>query len=87
LWYLKFDQVTLSYSLKENVIYKCIYHKGKKSKFGILVPYIDAILLARNVTGSFSVSFYQANWNIINKEVCEDVLHFLNSGELDSYMI
>jgi hypothetical protein len=34
----------------------------------------------------FSVSFYQANWNIINKEVCEAVLHFLNTGELDSYM-
>lgn len=32
----------------------------------------------------FSVSFYQANWNIINEEVCEAVLHFLNSGELDS---
>jgi hypothetical protein len=34
----------------------------------------------------FSVSFYQANWNIINKEVCEAVLHLLNTGELDSYM-
>jgi hypothetical protein len=31
-----------------------------------------------------SVCFYQATWNIINGEVCETVMHFLNTGEFDS---
>jgi len=31
-----------------------------------------------------SVCFYQANWHIIHEEVCEAILHFLNTGEFDS---
>jgi hypothetical protein len=31
-----------------------------------------------------SSCFYQANWNVINGEVCEAVLHFQNTGEFDS---
>jgi hypothetical protein len=30
-----------------------------------------------------SASFYQANWNVINEEVCEAALNFLNTGEFD----
>jgi hypothetical protein len=32
----------------------------------------------------FSACFYQANWGTISTEVCNDVLHFLNTGEMDN---
>jgi len=32
----------------------------------------------------FSASFYQQNWVVIHPEVCQAILHFLNSGVMDS---
>ncbi|RVW58138.1 Retrovirus-related Pol polyprotein from transposon TNT 1-94 [Vitis vinifera] len=45
-WYQKFDQVITSFGFKENTVDQCIYLKFNRSKFIILVLYVDDILLA-----------------------------------------
>ena len=47
-WYQKFDQVITSLSFKENTIDQCIYHKISRSKFILLVLYVEDILLANS---------------------------------------
>jgi len=47
-WYLKFNDTILSYGFVENIVNRCIYMKVSGSKFIILVPYVDDILIAAN---------------------------------------
>src|SRR5438105_8527355 len=44
-WYLKFDEVIRKFGFSENKVDNCIYIKFSKSKFTILVLYVDDILL------------------------------------------
>ena len=50
-WYRKFDQVITSFGFNENTIDQCIYHEISKSKFIILVLYVNNILLASSDIG------------------------------------
>lgn len=47
-WYLKFNDIITSYDFVENIVDRCIYMKVSKSKFEILVLYVDDVLLATN---------------------------------------
>ena len=47
-WYLKFNDIILSYGFIENIVDQRIYIKVNESKFIILVLYVDDILLATN---------------------------------------
>ena len=47
-WYLKFNDIIVSFGFKENTVDRCIYLKVSGSKFIILILYIDDILLATN---------------------------------------
>lgn len=46
-WYLKFDSVMIENGFVENPLDECIYFKVRRSKFIVLVLYVDDILLAR----------------------------------------
>ncbi|KAL0559465.1 hypothetical protein IC582_004076 [Cucumis melo] len=50
-WYLKFNDTITSFGFKENIVDRCIYLKISRSKFIILVLYVDDILLATNDFG------------------------------------
>ncbi|WVZ23370.1 hypothetical protein V8G54_001914 [Vigna mungo] len=50
-WYLKFNDTITSYGFVENIVDRCIYIKVSRSKFVILVLYVDDILLAANDIG------------------------------------
>ena len=45
-WYRKFNQMITSFGFKQNTIDQCIYLKFSRSKFIILMLYVDDILLA-----------------------------------------
>jgi len=45
-WYLKSNDIILSYGLVENTVDRCTYITVSESKFIILVLYVDDILLA-----------------------------------------
>ena len=45
-WYIKFDNVIQNFSFAKNKRDNCIYIKVKRSKFIILVLYVNDILLA-----------------------------------------
>lgn len=47
-WYLKFNQVILSFGFEINLGEDCVYHKFSGSRFIFLVLYVDDILLASN---------------------------------------
>lgn len=47
-WYIKFDQIIVSFGFESNKIDKCIYHKFSGSKVMFLVLYVNDILLATN---------------------------------------
>ena len=52
--YLKFSDTIVSFGFKENIVDRCIYLKVSGSKFIILIPYVDDILLATNDLGLLS---------------------------------
>ena len=45
-WYLKFNEVIISFGFKENIVDQCIYLKESGSEWILLVLYVDDILLA-----------------------------------------
>lgn len=47
-WYLKFNNIVLSYDFVENIVDRCIYIVVSESKFIILILYVDDILLDAN---------------------------------------
>ena len=50
-WYLKFNNIIVSYGFVENTVDQCIYMKVSGSEFIILVLYVDNIFLATNDVG------------------------------------
>ena len=50
-WYIKFYQVITSFGFKEDIVDQCIYLKFSRSKFIVLVLYVDDILLASSDVG------------------------------------
>ena len=50
-WYLKFNDIIVSFGFKENIVDRCIYLKVSGNKFIFLTLYIDDILLATNDLG------------------------------------
>lgn len=50
-WYLKFNEVRMTFGFKENTVDQCIYLKVSGSKFLFLVLYVDDILLASSDLG------------------------------------
>jgi len=53
-WYLKFNDIIVSFGFKENIVDRCIYLKASGSKFIFLILYVDDILLATNDLGLLS---------------------------------
>jgi len=53
-WYLKFNDIIVSFGFKENIIDRCIYMKVSGSKFIFLILYVSDILLATNDLGLLS---------------------------------
>jgi len=47
-WYLKFNDIIVSFGFKENIVDRCIYLRVSGSKFIFLILYVDDILLATN---------------------------------------
>ena len=47
-WYLKFNETIVTFGFKENTVNRCIHLKVSRSKFIMLVLYIDDILVATN---------------------------------------
>jgi len=47
-WYYKFHQVVVSFSFETNIVEDCVYHKYSRSKYTLLILYVDDILLATN---------------------------------------
>ena len=50
-WYLKFNDIVVSFGFNENTVDWCIYLKVSESKVIFLILYIDDILLATNNLG------------------------------------
>ncbi|CAL9026013.1 unnamed protein product, partial [Prunus brigantina] len=50
-WYLKFNDIVISFGFKENIVDRCIYLKVSGSKFMFLILYVDDILLASSDLG------------------------------------
>jgi len=53
-WYLKFNDIIMSFGFKENIVDRCIYLKVSGSKFIFLIMYVNDILLATNDLGILS---------------------------------
>jgi len=53
-WYLKFNDIIVSFGFKENIVDRCIYPKVNESKFIFLILYVDDILLPTNELGLLS---------------------------------
>ena len=53
-WYLKFNDIIVSFGFKENIVDRCIYLKVSGSKFIFLILYVDDILLATKDLGLLS---------------------------------
>ena len=49
-WYLKLDEVVTVNGFKEKIVDQCIYMKLSRSKYIVLVLYVDDILLTANET-------------------------------------
>jgi len=73
-WYLKFNDIIVSFGFKENNIDRCIYLKVSGSKFIFMILYVDDILLATNDLGLLSETkrFLSNNFEIkdIGKAYC-----------------
>ena len=65
-WYLKFNDIIISFSFQENIVDRCIYWKISGSKFIFLVLYVDDILLAANYLGILyeTKSFFSKNFEM-----------------------
>jgi len=48
-WYLKFNDTIMSYGFVENTVDRCIYMKVSRSKFVILVLYVDILIVANDI--------------------------------------
>jgi len=50
-WYLKFNDIIISFGFKKNTVNQCIYLKVSRSKVIFLILYVDDILIATNDLG------------------------------------
>jgi len=53
-WYLKFNDIIVSFGFKKNIVYQCIYLKVSESKFILQIMYVEDILLVTNDLGLLS---------------------------------
>jgi len=70
-WYLKFNDIIVSFGFRENTVDQCIYLKVSGSKFIFLILYVDDILLATNDLGLLSEAKRFLSNNFEMKDMCE----------------
>lgn len=70
-WYLKFDEIILSFEFEVNVVKNCVYHKFSKSKYIFPVLYVDDILLVTNDIGKMHKTKKFLSIKFEMKDLCD----------------